>query len=167
MKRGLLIAVGGSAVVIVGLSGCSSGDGSPAASSSSTSSESSESSSAAASTSASAAADTKVTIDGEDQQVTGSVTCTTVGDSVAITIGDPTSGIAVRLTTGDAPTVKQVGLGNVNGAVLGYSEGAVGSDAKAEKTSDGYEVTGNATGIDMANPLTPVTKPFEIDVTCP
>jgi lipoprotein LpqH len=28
-------------------------------------------------------------------------------------------------------------------------------------------ISGTATGIDMANPMQPVNKPFEINVTCP
>jgi lipoprotein LpqH len=30
-----------------------------------------------------------------------------------------------------------------------------------------YKVTGTATGIDIANPMQPVNKPFEINVSCP
>ena len=61
-----------------------------------------------------------------------------------------------------------VGLGNVNGAVLGFQDGA-GGGAGATATKDGstYRITGTATGIDMANPMAPMTKPFEIEVTCP
>ena len=40
-------------------------------------------------------------------------------------------------------------------------------DAKAEKDDKTYKISGNATGVDMANPMQPVTKPFEIEVTCP
>jgi ipoprotein LpqH len=43
---------------------------------------------------------------------------------------------------GDSPTVQTVGLGNV-------------------KISD------TATGVDMTNPMQPITKPFGIEVTCP
>jgi lipoprotein LpqH len=40
---------------------------------------------------------------------------------------------------------------------------------KATATKDGskYKISGTATGVDMANPMQPVNKPFEIDVTCP
>ena len=37
----------------------------------------------------------------------------------------------------------------------------------ATKDGNAYKITGTATGVDMANPMTPVTKPFEIDVNCP
>ena len=64
--------------------------------------------------------------------------------------------------------MKSVGLGNVNGVTLGYSPGQPGQ-GKATATKDGnkYKISGTATGVDMANPMQPVNKPFEIDVTCP
>ena len=168
MKQGLLVAVGGAAIVVAGLSGCSSGNNSATGSSSSSSSSSSASSSSAASTSAEASAQTKVSIDGQDQNITGSVVCTNVGDTIAIAIGQQTTGIAATVTTGDSPTVKQVGLGNVNGAVLGYSQGVPGGEASVTKVDKSYKITGKASGADMANPMAGiVTKTFEIDVTCP
>jgi lipoprotein LpqH len=50
---------------------------------------------------------------------------------------------------------------------LGYQSGAGQGDAKAEKSGNSYKISGTATGIDMANPMQPMNKPFEIDVTCP
>jgi len=85
---------------------------------------------------------------------------------VNIAIGEATTGIAAVVSEGDAPTVTSIGLGNVNGVTLGYAAGA-GGEAKAEKDGNTYKITGTATGIDMANPMTPVNKPFEIEVTCP
>ena len=68
----------------------------------------------------------------------------------------------------DASKVHSVGLGNVNGVTLGYTEGVPGgAAASATKDGNAYKITGTATGVDMANPMTPVTKPFEIDVNCP
>ena len=40
-------------------------------------------------------------------------------------------------------------------------------EAKAEKDGSTYKISGTATGVDMANPMQPVNKPFEIEVTCP
>jgi lipoprotein LpqH len=37
----------------------------------------------------------------------------------------------------------------------------------AETDGTTYKTTGTATGVDMANPMAPVNKPFEIEVTCP
>lgn len=149
----LLVAVGGTALVIAGLSGCSSGGKSAPASSSSASSGSSSA--------------TKVSIDGKDQNVAGTVVCATVAGNTNIAIGQGTTGIAAVLGGGDPPTVTSVGLGNVNGVALGFTQGAPGGEAKAEKDGKSYKITGTATGVDMANPTSPTTKPFEIDVTCP
>jgi ipoprotein LpqH len=171
VKHGLLVAVGGAAIVIAGLSGCSSGDKS-SSSSSSASSESSSSASASASETASASATaapggTKVTIDGQDQQVNGTVVCASMGGNVNIAIGEATTGIAAVVSEGDSPTVQSVGLGNVNGVVLGYQQGTGQGEAKVAKVGNTYQISGSATGIDMANPMAPVTKPFELEITCP
>jgi lipoprotein LpqH len=98
--------------------------------------------------------------------VNGSVVCATMGGNVNIAIGEAATGIAAVLSDGDSPTVTSVGLGNVNGITLGYTAGA-GGEAKAEKDGKTYKISGTATGIDMANPMTPVNKPFTIEVTCP
>ena len=42
-----------------------------------------------------------------------------------------------------------------------------GGEATATKDGSTYKINGTATGVDMANPTQPVTKPFEIAVTCP
>lgn len=78
-----------------------------------------------------------------------------------------TTGIAAVISEGDTPTVTSVGLGNVNGVALGYQNGTGQGEAKAEKDGDTYKISGTATGVDMANPMQPVNKPFEIEVTCP
>ncbi|RDH77572.1 hypothetical protein DVS77_16410 [Mycolicibacterium moriokaense] len=153
MKRGFVTALGGAAIVIAGLSGCSSDKKSET---------SGETSSAA-----SAQGKSTVTIDGKDQAVQGTVVCSTMGENVNIAIGDATTGIGAVVSTGDSPTVHSVGLGNVNGVTLGFQENAGQGDAKAEKDGSTYKISGNAVGIDMANPMQPVNKPFEIEVSCP
>ena len=153
MKRGLVVAIGGAAIVIAGLSGCSSDKKSET---------SGETSSAAA-----AEGKSTVTIDGKDQAVQGTVVCSTMGENVNIAIGDATTGIGAVVGTGDSPVVHSVGLGNVNGVTLGFQENAGQGEAKAEKDGSTYKISGNAVGVDMANPLTPVNKPFEIEVSCP
>ena len=170
MKRELVVALGGAAIVIAGLSGCSSDDKKSSSSSSSEKSTSSASATATATESPTAAAGsgaTKVTIDGADQAVNGSVVCATMGGNVNIAIGEAATGIAAVLSDSDSPTVTSVGLGNVNGVTLGYQSGAGQGEAKAEKDGKTYKISGTATGIDMANPMTPVNKPFTIEVTCP
>jgi lipoprotein LpqH len=154
VKRGFVVAVGGMAILVAGLSGCSSED--------KKSETTGETSSAA-----SAEGKTTVTIDGKDQAVQGTIVCSSMGGNMNIAIGDAATGIAAVVSEGDEPAVQSVGLGNVNGVTLGYQNGAGQGEAKAEKDGKTYTISGTATGVDMANPLQPVNKPFEIEVTCP
>lgn len=168
MKRGLLVAVGGAAIVVAGLSGCSSSEKSSSSSSSAPAMTSGASSSESASASASANSGTgtvKVSIDGQDQNVSGSVVCAEMGGNVNIAVGQGTTGLAAVVSSGDSPTATSVALGNVNGVTLAVGPGA--GDAKVEKDGKTYKISGNATGIDMANPMAPITKPFTFEVTCP
>lgn len=153
MKRGFVVALGGAAIVIAGLSGCSS--------------ETKSETSGETSTAASAEGKSTVTIDGADQTVQGTVVCNTMGENVNIAIGDATTGIGAVVGTGDEPVVHSVGLGNVNGVTLGFQENAGQGEAKAEKDGNTYKISGTAVGVDMANPMQPVSKPFEIEVSCP
>jgi len=163
----LLVVVGGAAILIAGLSGCSSGEKkteTSASSSSSSSSSSSESSSASAS--AAAGAETKLTIDGADQALAGTPTCVITGGTVNIAIGEAGTGVAAVLSEGDSPSVTSVALGNVGGVALAVGPGV--GDATATKDGNTYTIKGNATGADMANPMAGmVTKPFELVVACP
>jgi lipoprotein LpqH len=156
VKRSVTVAAAATAIVVVGLSGCSSNKTSTSSSSNGTSAAASASSTA------------KVTIDGKDQNVQGAVACTSAAGNVNIAVGGATAGIGVVLTDASPPEVKSVGLGNVSGVTLGYTPGVPGA-GKATATKDGskYKISGTATGVDMANPMQPVNKSFEIDVTCP
>lgn len=153
MKRGLTVAVAGAAILAAGLSGCSSN-------------KNSSSGSPSAATSSGGASGTKVIIDGQDQHITGTAVCTTVAGNVNIAIGGQAAGIAAVLTDANPPEVKSVALGNVNGMALGYTSGTGEGKAEASRTGNTYKITGTATGIDPANPMTPTKKPFELDVTC-
>lgn len=165
MKRGLLVAVGGAAILIAGLSGCSSGDKKAETTSSAASSESSASASESA-TAAPSGGETKLTIDGADQALSGTPVCATMGGTVNIAIGQAGTGVAAVLSEGDSPTVTSVALGNVGGAALAVGPGV--GDATATKDGSTYTIKGNATGADMANPMAGmVTKPFELVVACP
>lgn len=174
MKRALVIAVGGAAIMVGGLAGCSSDKStSEQASSATDTAKSAASEATSAATSATdavkgnpAAGTATVTIDGQDQNVTGTVVCTAAAGNYNIAIGNATTGVAVVLAE-DASKVTSVGLGNVNGVALGFQDGAPGGSASATKDGNTYKVSGTATGVDMANPTQPVTKPFEIAVTCP
>jgi ipoprotein LpqH len=174
VKRALLVAVSGAVIVVGGLAGCSSNKSSSESASSATeTAKTAMSSASSAATSATDAAkgnpapgQATVTIDGADQAVNGTVVCTAAGGNFNIAIGEAATGVAVVLAE-DASAVHSVGLGNVNGVTLGFQEGAPGGTANATKDGQTYKVTGTATGVDMANPMQPVTKPFEVDVTCP
>lgn len=165
MKRGFLVAVGGAAVVIAGLSGCSSDD--KQAESPATTAEATTEAGTGTATAAPSGGGTKVTIDGQDQNVAGTVVCSAMGGNMNIAIGEAATGIAAVITEGDSPAVQSVGLGNVNGVTLGYQSGTGQGEAKATKDGNAYKISGTATGVDMANPMQPVNKPFEIEVTCP
>ena len=89
-----------------------------------------------------------------------------MGGNVNIAVGGAQTGIGAVLTDANPPAVKSVALGNVNGVTLGYAAGGQGS-ASATKNGSSYKISGTATGVDMSNPMQPVNKPFEIDVTCP
>jgi lipoprotein LpqH len=161
VKRSVTVAAAATAIVVVGLSGCSSNK----SSTSSSGSSSSQSSAAAAGSSGSSTA--KVVIDGKNQNIQGTVACTTAAGNVNIAIGGAATGIGVVLTEANPPGVKSVGLGNVNGVTLGYTPGTGQGNASATKNGSSYKITGTAVGVDMSNPMQPVNKSFEIDVTCP
>ncbi|MFZ0905770.1 MAG: lipoprotein LpqH [Mycobacterium sp.] len=158
MKREIMITAGAAAILAVGLAGCSSNK---------------SVSTPNGGVAAVGASNTKVLIDGQDQSVKGQVACATTAGSVNIAIGGPSAsgagagtGIGAVLTDANPPGVTSVALGNVNGVALGVG-GTTGS-AKATKDGKSYKITGTASGADLSNPMAgPVTKPFEIDVTCP
>lgn len=167
MMRGLVVGVGGAALLVASLVGCSEKKSESSSSSSSMSMPSSAMSATSGTMTASAGSGTaKITIDGKPKEMQGQVVCTTAAGNLSIAIGDTATGIAVVMSP-DASKVTQVGLGNVDGVVLGFQDGAPGGSAAATKDGNTYKVTGSATGVDMANPMQPMTKPFEIEVTCP
>jgi len=154
-----MVAAAGAAILAAGVSGCSSNK---STSSGGGTSSTGGSVSVAAPSGANAS---KVIIDGKDQNVQGTTVCTTTAGTVNLAIGGAATGIGVVLSDANPPQVKSVALGNVNGVSLGYAAGGQGN-ASATKDGNSYKITGTATGVDMANPMQPVNKPFEIDVTC-
>jgi lipoprotein LpqH len=158
VKRGIVVGVAGVALVVAAGAGCSSN-------------KSSTGSSGSSSPAAAAAAGPVLIVDGQNQNITGQVTCTAAGDNTTIGIGDPTAGLGAVVSNGNPPLVHSVGLGTVNGVALGFSDAAPnqsGSAGAAVKGKD-WAIKGTATGTDMSNPQQPqqVTKPFELDLTCP
>jgi ipoprotein LpqH len=154
LKRGIVVGVAGVAVVVAGLAGCSSNKSNPNPSSS-----------------APAAAGPKVIIDGQNQPVTGQVSCTANGNNTNIGIGDASNGVGAVVSNANPPIVHAVGLGSVNGITLGFSDAAPnqGGNAGAAQNGKSYAIRGTATGVDISDPQQPkqVTKSFEMDVTCP
>lgn len=154
MKREIVIGAVGVAMVVASCVGCSSNK-----------------SSTGASSTAAAPAGPRVIVDGQQQNITGQVTCTAAGDNINIGIGDASAGVGAVIGNGNPPIVHAVGLGNVNGIALGFSDAAPnqGSNAGAAVDGKNYAIKGTATGTDMSNPEQPqtVTKSFEMDLTCP
>jgi len=155
VRREIVVGVAGVAMVAAACVGCSSN----------------KSSTGASSSSAPAATGPQLTVDGQNQNVTGQITCNTANGVITIGVGDATAGIGAVLSTDNPPIVHSVGLGNVNGVALGFSDAAPNqaSNAGAAVNGKSYAIKGTATGTDLSNPQQPqtVTKPFELDVTCP
>jgi ipoprotein LpqH len=154
LKRGIVVGVAGAAMVVAACAGCSSNKSNTGVSSSS------------------APAGPQVIVDGQNQNVSGPVTCTPAGANTTIGIGDPTAGVGAVVSNDNPPIVHSVGLGSVNGISLGFSDAAPnnqGANAGAAVNGKSYAIKGTATGADMSNPQQPkqVTKSFEIQVTCP
>jgi lipoprotein LpqH len=156
VKRGIVAGVAGVALVIAAGAGCSGNKSSTGSSGSS---------------SAPAAAGPRVIVDGQNQNVSGQVTCTVAGDNTNIGIGDPTAGLGAVVSHGNPPLVHSVGLGTVNGVALGFSDAAPNQGGSAGVAVNGkaWAIKGTATGVDMSNAQQPqqVTKSFELYVTCP
>lgn len=157
-KRGIVVGIAAAATVVAGLAGCSSNKSNTSSPTSSTSS----------SVAGGNAVGNKVIIDGQNQNVTGQVSCTPANGNVNIGIGDSSNGIGAVVTSADPPVVQAVGLGNLSGVTLGYSAGASNQGTvQATKNGNSYTIKGTATGVNMSNPQQQLTKPFEMDVTCP
>ena len=168
VKREFLVAVGVATIAFAGVAGCSNDNksSSKTSSASTTSATSATTSSpgATASSPAAAAGPATVTVDGQLQNVGGPVVCSTTEGKFSIAIGEVITGVIVGLEP-DASAVHNAGLGTVNGVVLSYTEGAPGNTATATRDGNSYKITGTATGVDTTRQQ--VSKPFEIDVTCP
>lgn len=162
MKRELLIGLA-AATIVTGIAGCSNGN-TASGPSSATSSSATTNPSTVSTSSPAAAGPAQVTIGGQPQNVRGLVVCSTNDGKFSIAVGDMATGIIVGLEP-DASVVHNAGLGTVDGVVMSFTEGVPGENASATKTGDAYQITGTASGVDSAGRQ--VTKPFEVDVTCP
>ena len=110
-------------------------------------------------------------VDGKNLNVSGAVRCTPAGSNINIAVGDAAAGIGAVISNDNPPIVHAVGLGSVDGITLGYSDVAKGQEGNAGAAVSGksYQIKGTASGADVSNPQQPkpITKPFELDVTCP
>jgi lipoprotein LpqH len=150
-KHEILVGIAAAVTVAAGLAGCSN-----------------DKSTTSPSSSAPASGGNKVVIDGQTQNVSGPITCTQVNGNLSIGVGDPSTGVGAVVSNADPPVVQAVGLGNLTGVTLGYSAGAPNQgNAQANKSGNSYTIKGSATGVDAANPQQPITKSFEMDVSCP
>ncbi|CRZ17650.1 lipoprotein LpqH [Mycolicibacterium neworleansense] len=166
MKREFLVAIGGAAIVVAGLSGCSSSDekdtsSDTKATATASATASVEAGDAKATTGAGTA---RAVIDGKEHKVEGTVVCATVAGNVSLTVGQGMSAVSATLSEGDKPSVTAVALGNIDGVSLGYTPGVPGGSAEATKDGNNYTIKGDATGVDGMNQ---VTKPFELEISCP
>ncbi|WLP91634.1 lipoprotein LpqH [Gordonia sp. NB41Y] len=113
--------------------------------------------------------DASVVVDGDDVDLgDATVGCTEGGGRVTIGIsGADIGAVGAVVTSGDSPEVESVGLGSVDGVTLAYQKDAGDGSGEATKKGDTYTIKGKATGIDISNPTSVVTKSYEITVTCP
>lgn len=139
VKREMVTALAGAAVLAAGLSGCSSHPSAPT---------------------------TKVTVGGQEQP-TGTVTCATREGSTAITIGD--GAVVATVTDADQPKLLSVVFGDVAGTKYMYVEDmpVTGAATETKATKDGKHYTLSGTASELQPVPHPQSKPFEIDVTCP
>ena len=152
VTRVVMIGVVSALVAACAITGCSSG---------------SSSTSPSTSGSAVASGSTTVLVDGQNQNVSGAVTCTAAGTNTNVAIGDTNGGVGAVVSNDSPPAVHSVGLGTVNGVTLGYADAAAGQgNASATKTGNSYKVTGTAVGYDTSSQQQ-VTKSFELDFSCP
>ncbi len=110
--------------------------------------------------------DAKVLVGGQPREVRGDVSCFLYGGKVNISIGPMGNPVGATITEADT-RVSSVSLGNVDGVMLAYLDGAANGNVTATKDGKSYRITGTAAGVDLKNPMQPYTRPFEISVTCP
>ena len=155
MKREVLITAGVAATLATVMVGCSHHDKVVSAGN--------------AAVAPAGTSNTKVIVDGKDQNITGTVACTSAAGTVNIAISGGSGGTATGIgaVLSDDPARREIRCsGHVNGVTLGV--GGTTGKADAKKDGSSYKITGTASGVDMSNPMGgPVNKSFELDVTCP
>lgn len=105
------------------------------------------------------AQDFSLTIDGKQQNVPGSVSCSAHAGGEAIEIGNLPSGVYVHVSP-DNSSIDSIDLGNSTGKSL------TAHGAKVSHGPNGmYDITGDAVPEDTTDSGPP--KPFELKVKCP
>ncbi|HTQ19270.1 lipoprotein LpqH [Mycobacterium sp.] len=100
-----------------------------------------------------------LTIDGKNQVVQGSVSCSSHSAGEAIQVGEMPSGVYVHVAPQNSG-IEEVKLGNSTGKPL------VGRNANLSLGQDGtYDITGEAVPADTNDSSAP--KPFELKIKCP
>ena len=151
MKRGLLVAAAGAAIVVAGLTGCSSGTKQSVGQ-----------------------ASAKLTIDGKDQTVPQPVACqqTPQGGQIGMGNGQDQNNFMVAQFS---PTdVQQMTLFSNGKKLIVQNGNPMGGSAKMTKDGSKYTFTGKAAEMqgapDPSNPMAemnPPTHDFTLEVTCP
>jgi lipoprotein LpqH len=158
LKRGFVVGVAGAAIVVAGLTGCSS----------------SNKQCAGNTCQSTGTASAKLTIDGKDQTVPQPVTCQSSPQGGQIAMGnaqDPNNLMSAQFSATD---VQQMAL-FLNGKKLLVQNGnPMGGSAKMTKDGNKYTFTGKAAEMagapDPSNPMAamnPPTHDFTLEVTCP
>ena len=127
---------------------------------------------AAPSPQASTGGSTEVEVGGSDLSGLdlNSVTCVKQGGKINVASAaiNGQAGLAVVMTDEVTPKVESLGM-TVDGNALAVTNAMGAKTGSAEVKVDGstYNITGEAVGADMANPMAGmITKPFTIKVTC-
>jgi Mycobacterium 19 kDa lipoprotein antigen/Protein of unknown function (DUF2510) len=118
-------------------------------------------------------ASVKITVNGQDVPVNGSVHCSVQYTGFIIAAGHDRSSIYVQLDSDPPTVVDSVKITDASGAVYyreAHETGLTGGDAQVTKSNETYKITGHL-------PLTKLIgggddsqgqiEPFEIDVVCP
>ena len=155
MKRGLVVAAAGAAIVVAGLTGCSS----------------SNKQCVGDTCQSSGKASAKLTIDGKDQTVPQPVTCQTSPQGGQIAMGNPQDLNSVMIAQFTPTDVQQISLFLSGKKLIVQNGNPMGGSAKMTKDGNKYSFTGKAAEApDPSNPMSamnPSTHDFSLEVTCP
>lgn len=157
-----------SSALISGLAACSSDDDSSASSSSTTTAAAGSSAAESTGTESSGGA-SSITVDGTKWDGNYTTTCAKLGDILTLTLADvdgtASKGVAITLN-GDG-SVDAVALGDpTSGGIAAKPSIPNGGTAEVSNDGNTYTITGEAVGIDLANPTEPTKSEYEVVVAC-